>query len=219
MNTILRSVVTLALVLPLAFAQARPGSTGSFKGGFSSQKASPTSIKPQGSRMGGFGAAKAPADSPRQSAMTRDLDQKAAQQRALGTLDARRAAANPLPPAAPSTPAPAPQRPPVIVHETRGGSGWGGALFGFMLGSALSSHATAAPQVVHENTSGMITPAAVPASAAAVPAPVPAPAPAPGSVLLPLLLWGLLLAAVAAVVLKYRRMKAARVSHYSLEGN
>ena len=146
------------------------GTSSSFKSGFSSQKSSSGSTsKPS---FGSFGAAKpaappveapsaAPskqssfgsfgkaagtgadaAGAPAKSALTKDLDKNAANENALRTLDARKAAA--LPPAAPS-PAPlqaapqyggpAPYQQPIIVQQR---SGFGDMAIGFMLGHALS---------------------------------------------------------------------------------
>lgn len=235
MKPLMRSLLSLALVLPLLTAPVAAAKPGSFKGGFSSQKASPTSSKPLGSRFGGFGAAKATrpvSDLPRKSAMTADLDRKAAQQRALGSLDARRGSA--LPPAQPMQTAPLPQRERVIVQRSEG-SGWGGAIAGFMLGSMLSSHASAAakPAPQQENNSGLITPeAAAPTVAnpmAAEPADVAAPLSAEadtagfGTTLLRVLAWfgvlSLLAWGLSAFVAKWRRLQMAQRSHYAFERN
>lgn len=97
----IRIAAILALVLPLAVAQAaeaRPG--GGFRGGFSSQKSSAVHSvpAPRQPAFGSFGkrpaSAPAPARLPqRDSAMARDLERSAAQQQALRNYDARHAAA------------------------------------------------------------------------------------------------------------------------------
>ncbi|MGO4381278.1 hypothetical protein [Pseudoduganella sp. RAF53_2] len=96
----LRNALVLALLLPLAtmsVADARPGGS-SFRGGFSSQKsaAARSSAAPKQPSFGSFGSRKpdaAPAskqDSVRgSSAASRDLDQRASQDRALRNWDSR----------------------------------------------------------------------------------------------------------------------------------
>jgi hypothetical protein len=97
-----RFALILALLLPLANmvqAEARPGST-SFSRGFSAQKSniarSAKAPAPQPS-FGSFGrnTAPAPAAAPQrsESALNRDLQQRAAQDTALRNYDARRSAA------------------------------------------------------------------------------------------------------------------------------
>jgi hypothetical protein len=96
-----RNALVFALCLPLAslaLAEARPGGS-SFKGGFSSQKsAAARNSAPKQPSFGSFGARKpdaAPARDDRSgSAMSRDLDRRAAQDRALRNWDSRRDAAN-----------------------------------------------------------------------------------------------------------------------------
>ncbi|MEO7495785.1 MAG: hypothetical protein ABIT83_09675 [Massilia sp.] len=151
------STLILTVLLAAGLHSAALAGTGtqpapSFKGGFSSQRSSsvrpappPTSpSRGQFGRFGGSGpAASAPPDS---SALSRDLSRQASQERALRTLDARRA-----PPPAP-IPAPAqvrndapmqmpmPAQPPVVIQQ-RGGIG--DVLAGVLIGRAMSdSHPT-----------------------------------------------------------------------------
>jgi hypothetical protein len=124
MNKSLRTAIALALSMSLALngvaAEARPTqSSGSYKGGFSSQKSSParsgSSAAPArsgNSSFGSFGSARrAPdaASSRNQSAMSQDLSKNSAQDNAQRTLDSRRAANNALPPLDPVQPRQAPQ--------------------------------------------------------------------------------------------------------------
>lgn len=157
-------------------AEARPasshsGTSSGFKGGFSSQKgnygrSAPAPSPPPAQRSGpGFfgkaGGADAPPPQPSRSgsALSRDMEQNAAQANALKTLDARRnaqAAANnpPLPPL--RDPVMRPQQPgqapvynqpgyaqqnlppqqPIIVQQPN--NGFMSGVVGFMLGRAMS---------------------------------------------------------------------------------
>lgn len=168
----------LLLTVAMAFAsttpaQARPvtshhSGTSSYKSGFSSQKSnSPrqTQAAPAADRQSGPGAfgrasgspaSATPPGQPRQSAqsaMSRDMDQNAAQANALRTLDARRATAAgpasgaaPLPPlndtAMRPQPAPVYQTPPMYQQPTvivqQPSSGLMNGMLGFMLGRAMS---------------------------------------------------------------------------------
>jgi hypothetical protein len=147
-------------------AQARPashsGTSKSFKSGFSSQKnnsaAHSRPAAPPANRQSGPGAFGQQAGSPAQpqrntSAMSRDVDQSAARERALNTLDQRRAAANappPLPPLNDTLRQPQPQRPapaygappyapsPVYVPPAQPSNGLMAGVIGFMLGRAMS---------------------------------------------------------------------------------
>lgn len=153
-------------------ADARPG--GSFRGGFSSSRStvSRSVAAPGKPSFGTFGQrpAQAPAAArvpQRDSAMSRDLDRKAAQDQAMRTYDARTgasataAAGGGLPPLNPVLPGGSAgaggytQRSipasgatsaaaPVIVRE--GNNNWLWGIGGFMLGRAAGSHA--APVVV-----------------------------------------------------------------------
>jgi hypothetical protein len=116
---------------------------------------------PPANRQSGPGAFGQQAGSPAQqqrntSAMSRDVDQSAARERALGTLDQRRAAANapqPLPPLneALRQPPQPPQRPgpaygappyagpsPVYAPPAQQSNGLMAGVLGFMLGRAMS---------------------------------------------------------------------------------
>lgn len=164
-------VLTLLLAAGVPPALARPathsGTSSSFKSGFSSQKSNsasrtpamaPAPASPRGPGSFGRAAADGAAPPPRNgSALGRDMDQSAAQARALNTLDARRAAAAPPP----STPLPplhdTPMRPqPPANQPTYAQPGYGGqapivvqqpssglmhGVVGFMLGRALSQPA------------------------------------------------------------------------------
>lgn len=174
----------LALLLPIAgLADAQTNKPSSFKSGFSSQKASSTrsgssfgSFGPSGasgarsmpparapaqasrnSGFGSFGGSATAAPQQSDSALSQRLSKKAAEERALNTLDARRraeqdamnAAARPVP----SGPLPGnnpyagrgndgigQQVPPVIVQQGNGGIG--NVITGFLLGRTASpSHA------------------------------------------------------------------------------
>lgn len=174
----------LALLLSVASeapAEARQGShsgTSSFKGGFSSQRsAPPRSLPPRSqpppSRNGpgafgsgpGAGRDAAPPPARSGSALSRDMDQSAAQANALKSLDARRAATNsqPLPPLTDPVARPGNQaanqpgyqggerRPPVyqtpppvyqqvpVYQQQSSGNGLMAGLMGFMLGRSLST--------------------------------------------------------------------------------
>jgi|GEM_PF-1188892 len=100
MNKRFCNALVFALCLPLAslaLAEGRPGGS-SFKGGFSSQKstAARNSAAPKQPSFGSFGARRADsapprsADAGRGSAMSRDMDRRAAQDRAMRNWDARR---------------------------------------------------------------------------------------------------------------------------------
>ena len=180
----------LALILLMALGpnlpvQARStphsGTSSSFKSGFSSQKSNPTvSRAPAASRASGPGAfGKAgsasvtpPPDAPAPrsgSALSRDMEQNAAQDHALKTLDARRAANAATPPLPPLNdtlmqprPQPAPvyqtppmyQVPPVIVQQSNNGLMHG--VIGFMLGRAMSqsNQPVAYPTVANGGNAG-----------------------------------------------------------------
>lgn len=162
--------LTLTLLLAIASnlpADARPmghfGTSSSFKSGFSSQKGNAfKSVRPSAPAAapkngpGAFGAAAASdAGAKSNSAMSRDLDQSAAQANATRTLDARRAAASAsaVPPVAPfqgATMRPQPgvgqyasgqqyyQQPmPQPVYVQRHDSGWMPMFMGFMIGRSL----------------------------------------------------------------------------------
>lgn len=163
-------VVAIVVANP---ADARPG--GSFRSGFSSGKSTATrsTATPRQPSFGSFGQRQsqppaAARTTQRDSAMSRDLDRKAAQDQAMRTYDARTGASTTagagagLPPLNPVLPggngyggyaqhgvpgsgaasAPAP----VIVHERSNNWLWG--IGGYMLGRAASSHAAPAPVIV-----------------------------------------------------------------------
>jgi len=173
------AIVAIVVAIVVAnTAEARPG--GSFRSGFSSSR--PTATRnaaiPRQPSFGSFGqrqsqspaSARAPQSD---SAMSRDLDRKAAQDQAMRTYDARTgasttaAAGGSLPPLKPVLPAGtgginnggynssgygggayaqhgAPS--PVIVRE--GANHWWWGIGGYMLGRAASSHAAPAPVIV-----------------------------------------------------------------------
>ena len=125
----LRKAVVLALSLSLAIggplAEARPTqSSGSYKGGFSSQrsntaKSTPSrspSAAPAPSRgsFGTFGSRRAPdsdatASGGSRSAMNRDMSQRTAQDNAVRSMDQRTAQQRQLPPSDPVMPRQSPQ--------------------------------------------------------------------------------------------------------------
>lgn len=183
----------LLLMVCLAFlgngpAEARPashsGTSSGFKSGFSSQKnnsaAHSRPAPPPANRQSGPGAFGKQAGSPAQpqratSALSRDVDQGAARERAMNTLDQRRAVANapqPLPPLndtlrqppQPSRPAPAPAYggapyagpPPVYAPPAQQSSGLMHGLLGFMLGRAMSQ---SNQPVAYPTTGGQPAPA------------------------------------------------------------
>ncbi|HEX5342960.1 MAG TPA: hypothetical protein VFX55_10725 [Duganella sp.] len=218
-------------------AEARPashsGTSKSFKSGFSSQKnnsAAHSRPAPPASRQSGPGAFGQQAGSPAQpqrntSAMSRDVDQSAARERALRTLDERRAAANapqPLPPlndtlrspTPPQRPAPAYGAPPyapspVYVPPAQPSNGLMSGLIGFMLGRAMSqSNQPVAYPTIQGNP-----------PAAAVPAPPPEPSFL--ARVLRLFAWlsviSLLVWAAIYSVRKFRRLRAA--PNYAFERN
>jgi len=220
-------------------AEARPashsGTSKSFKSGFSSQKnnsaAHSRPAAPPANRQSGPGAFGQQAGSPAQpqrntSAMSRDVDQSAARERALRTLDERRAAANapqPLPPQPqPQRPAPAYGAPPyapspVYVPPVQQSNGLMSGLIGFMLGRAMSqSNQPVAYPTTHGNPSAATVPAAPPAA-------VPAPPPEPLFMarVLRLFAWlsvvSLLMWAAIYSVRKFRRLRAA--PNYAFERN
>jgi len=98
---VLHAVLVLSLLSANPAAQAEPrqqsSSSKSYKGGFSSQRSSsppPRAPRQDSASRGGFGSFNsAPSRSTQRSdsAMSRRLDQQASQDRALRTLDARRA--------------------------------------------------------------------------------------------------------------------------------
>lgn len=216
-------LLTMTLLLGLggaSIADARPtahfGTPHSFKGGFSSSRGATASGSraaapaPSGNRQfGGFGSAKpaAPAvPAPQQSALSKNLDQNAANANALRTLDARRAAAAPAPPAAPVAavpPAPhqyggpAPVPAPVVVVQQR--SGMGDMFMGFMLARSMSGgHATAAVQGTGTGTG-------------AVPAAADAGGSSFGAIFLRTFLWLLIFGAIGwSIWFARRRFKRAR---------
>ncbi|RZT05584.1 hypothetical protein SAMN05216319_5120 [Duganella sp. CF402] len=163
-------------------AEARPashsGTSKSFKSGFSSQKnnsAAHSRPAPPANRQSGPGAFGQQAGSPAQqqrntSAMSRDVDQSAARERALRTLDQRRTAANapqPLPPVPAPRPAPAYGAPPyapspVYAPPAQQSNGLMAGVLGFMLGRAMSQ---SNQPVAYPTTNGN-----QPAPAATVPA-------------------------------------------------
>ncbi len=188
-STYFAVVLTLSLLISCDLsAEARPasshsGTSSGFKGGFSSQKGNyarsapaPSAPPAQRSGPGSFGkagGADAPPPPPSRSnsALSRDMEQNAAQANALKTLDARRAAnAAGTPPNAPlpplRDPVMRPQQPvynqpgyaqqnlppqqPIIVQQPSNGFMHG--VIGFMLGRAMSQ-----PQPVYyppNNNSG-----------------------------------------------------------------
>ncbi|MYM69507.1 hypothetical protein GTP45_22070 [Pseudoduganella sp. FT55W] len=197
----------LLLMVCLAFlgnvpAEARPashsGTSKSFKSGFSSQKnnsAAHSRQAPPANRQSGPGAFGKQAGSPAQqrntSAMSRDVDQGASRERALRTLDERRAAANapqPLPPLndtlrqpqqpAPQRPAPAYGAPPyagpspVYAPPAQPSNGLMAGVLGFMLGRAMSQ---SNQPVAYPTTSGNqpVPAASAPAATGATAAPGP----------------------------------------------
>ena len=179
-STYFAVVLTLSLLISCDLsAEARPASSHSgtslgFKGGFSSQKsnfarsapppvAAPSPVQRSGpGAFGKAGGADAPPPQPSRSssALSRDMEQNAAQANALKTLDARRAAAATsaagagaaIPPTGSNVPRPPqPGQPPVynqpgysqpnypqpiIVQQPSNGLMHG--VIGFMLGRAMS---------------------------------------------------------------------------------
>ncbi len=178
-----RFAAVMAIVVAIVVANtanARPG--GSFRSGFSSSRPAATrsTSAPRQPSFGSFGQRQsqppAAARTQRDSAMSRDLDRKAAQDQAMRTYDARTGASTPagggLPPLKPVLPAGtgggnygggaysggayaqhgapaggATSAPaPVIVRE--GNNNWLWGIGGFMLGRTASSHAAPAPVIV-----------------------------------------------------------------------
>lgn len=165
-------ILSLLSVNPAAHADPRPSiPTKSFKGGFSSQRASaPPRAPASGSASrGGFGSfSSAPARAPQKSdsALSQQLDRDASEANALRTLDARRAAqqeatrdTRPVPgyenrqygqPSQPM-PMPAPQQAP------QSGNGMAGVVTGLVLGQiANGAHArnhNGYPAQVNQGTS------------------------------------------------------------------
>jgi len=160
--------------------------------------------------------------------MSRDVDQSAARERALRTLDERRTAANapqPLPPLNDTLRQPSPQRPapaygapsPVYVPPVQQSNGLMSGLIGFMLGRAMSqSNQPVAYPTTHGNPAAATVPAAPPAA-------VPAPPPEPSFTarVLRLFAWlvviSLLAWAAIYSVRKFRRLRAT--PNYSFERN
>jgi hypothetical protein len=191
-------VVAIVVANP---ADARPG--GSFRSGFSSSRSTPARsvATPRQPSFGSFGqrqaqppaAARAPQ---RDSAMSRDLDRKAAQDQAMRTYDARTganttaAAGGSLPPLNPVLPGGSngnsggyngggvyAQRSipgsgstsapaPVIVRESNNNWLWG--IGGFMLGRATGSHAAPAPVIVQNTPAPTVQQADVSGSSGAM---------------------------------------------------
>ncbi len=150
----------LFLLLPAmtdVSAQTRPAKqsfskSGSFKSGFSSQRASSTSSKrgaPAAGGFGSFGGARPSAPQQSDSVLSQRLNKGAAEANALRTLEARRAANEPQyrrvsppqdGPAPPPTRANWPQSAPIVLHERS--SGVGDAITGFLLGRATAPSRT-----------------------------------------------------------------------------
>lgn len=175
-------------------AQARPashsGTSSSFKKGFSSQKNNAAArhskpAAPPANRQSGPGAfgqqAGSPASAPPQrnrSAMSRDVDRRAAEANALKTLDQRRNAASkqPLPPLndtlrQPQPPSPvyrAPASPGPGYQQQPSGNGLMAGVLGFMLGRAMSqSHQPVSyPTTNHGQTQAPPPPGVAEASSA-----------------------------------------------------
>ena len=146
-------VLSLLAFNPAVQADPRPATPShSFKGGFSSQRtALPPKAPSQNAARGGFGSfGSAPAGTGQKSdsALSRRLDQNAAEQNALRTLDARRAAqaqanrdTRPVPGYENRQNAPAPM-PPQQQQQQQSGSGLGGVVTGMVLGQiANGAHA------------------------------------------------------------------------------
>jgi hypothetical protein len=167
--------------------------------------------------------------------MSRDVDQSAARERALRTLEERRTAANapqPLPPlndtlrspSPPQRPAPAygvpPYAPaPVYVPPVQQSNGLMSGLIGFMLGRAMSQ----SNQPVAYPTADGNPPAPAATVPAAPPVAVPAPPREPSFMasVLRLFAWlsviSLLVWAAIYSVRKFRRLRAA--PNYAFERN
>jgi hypothetical protein len=153
--------------------------------------------------------------------MSRDVDQSAARERALRTLDERRAAANatqPLPPS-PQRPVPAYGAPPyapspVYVPPAQPSNGLMSGLIGFMLGRAMSqgNQPVAYPTTSSPQAAPVPTAAAVPASP---------PEPSFMARVLRVFAWlsviSLLVWAAIYSVRKFRRLRAA--PNYAFERN
>lgn len=203
-----RSAAIAAIMMAIMVANtayARP--SGSFRSGFSGKSNVSRSVGSQ--RQPSFGSfGKRPAQPPaaarapqRDSAMSRDLDRKAAQDQALRTYDARRNANNASRPgaagmagAAGAGAAAAAGAPPALpplnpVLPGQGGNGGGG----YTRHSAPAGSATSAPApvIVRDGNNGWLwgiggfmlgQAAGSHAAAPPVAAPAPASAPAPGNV-------------------------------------
>ncbi|MFP5390519.1 MAG: hypothetical protein ACLGI6_03100 [Gammaproteobacteria bacterium] len=230
-------------------AQAQPQKAPSFKSGFSSQRSSsPPPSKPSfgsfGSRQssapppapppapsrasGSFGSfGNSPASTPRKSdsALSEKLNRSASQDRALRTLDERRAAqaesrrdTRPVPgyengnrpdamPAPQPQPTPAPSQPPVIVRNDN--SQLASVVTGFVLAKvAGGAHAT-----TNNGYPGQVGSGGVNHGSAA----------GPGGSVFGLFVWLVLLSAVGwAIWFAVKRMRAGREKnkpHYSFERN
>lgn len=125
--------------------------SGSFKSGFSSQRASSTSSRrdaaPASGGFGSFGSAGAAAQHQSDSVLSQRLDKGAAEANALRTLDARRAAAQlrvqrdiPVPTGPAPTQAHWPQSAPIVLQQRS--NGIGDAITGFLLGRATAPSRT-----------------------------------------------------------------------------
>ena len=165
MNQLQTCAMTIALLFCIGIhakvlaAAGSQASAPSFRGGFSSQRASSVSRPtpaPRSGQFGGFGGTRpsaAPAPAPKRSEpsnnspLSRDLVQQASHERALRTLDSRRAAQSP--PAAPPAAMPAPSQqaglpmpvpmqsaPPIVIQQR---SGVGDLLTGVLIGRAMSN--------------------------------------------------------------------------------
>lgn len=201
------TAIVLAMVVA-GTADARPG--GSFRGGFSSGKstASRSIASPRQPAFGSFGKRQSPPPvaartPPRDSAMSRDLDRRAAQEQALRTYDSRRgvAAGQPTPDglggnasagrpgaAGAATAGAVPPLPPLDPVMPGGRGATSGGSGGYARHGAPGSGASsaAAPVIVRDGSNGwlwgiggfMLGSAA---SGHAAPGPAPAPAPVPAA--------------------------------------
>lgn len=187
-----RFAAIMAIVVAIVVANtadARPG--GSYRSGFSSGRStvSRSVSTPKQPSFGTFGQRQAQppaaARTQRDSAMSRDLDRRAAQDQAMRTYDTRRAAASGQP--APSSSGTTPPLPPLnpVVPGGRSGSYNSGA---YAQHGAPSSGSTSAPApvIVRDSSNGWLwgiggfmLGRATGSHAAPPPAAQPAPAPAP----------------------------------------
>ena len=170
-------LIELSLIAALLFAAGTPawsasspsrysGTSRGFKSGFSSQKrptqAPPAPAPRKSTNFGAFGQRAAPpptnASAPPKSALSKNLDKSAANDAALRTLDARKAAAAATPVYLPSQAPPAPVQnvphrappiyapQPVIVQQgsnnsnsNNNGNNISAGILGFMLGRTMSN--------------------------------------------------------------------------------